>query len=100
MNDAHWDCGPSHFQRLHIVNLSRQYPGPMSDISRLRRFFWWVSDLPLRAELWLLDRIAGPLPETEADRIREQRMERLRCAFPDTDIDGTGPRYTRGIRGR
>ena len=67
----------------------------MSDIRSLRRFFWWLSDLPLRAELWLLDRIAGPHPETAADRIREDRMERLRRTFPDSDIDGTGPRRKR-----
>jgi hypothetical protein len=85
---------------LRIVNLSRQYRGPMSEIPRLRRLLWWITDLPLRAELWLADWIAGPFPETEADRIREQRMERLRCAFPDTDIDGTGPRRTRRFRDR
>jgi len=28
------------------------------------------------AGLWLLDRIAGPFPETEADQIRERRKER------------------------
>ena len=74
------------------------YPGSMSEITRLYRLFWWIRDLPLRAELWLLDQIAGPFPETEADRIREQRMERLRQAFPDTDIDGTGPRRRKTLR--
>lgn len=64
----------------------------MRDAPRLRRFLWWISDLPLVARLWLLDWIAGPYPETEADRIREQRKERLRRAFPAIDIDGTGPR--------
>jgi hypothetical protein len=39
----------------------------------------------------LFDRIVGPSPETEADRIRENRMRRLRRAFPVDDIDGTGP---------
>jgi hypothetical protein len=34
----------------------------------------------------------GPHLETEADRIREQRKERLRRAFPKIDVDGTGPR--------
>ncbi len=67
----------------------------MSDIRRLRRLFWWISDIPLRVELWLLDRIAGPYPETDADRIRERRKERLRRAFPDIDIDGTGKRHRR-----
>jgi hypothetical protein len=45
----------------------------------------------MRAGLWLLDRAAGPYPETEADRIRQRRKERLRRAFPDIDVDGTGP---------
>jgi hypothetical protein len=64
----------------------------MSDVPRLRRFLWWISDLPITARLWLLDRIAGPFPETEADRIREHRKERLWRAFPGVNIDGTGPR--------
>ena len=34
------------------------------------------------AFLWLLDKIAGAEPETEADRIREARRKRLRGAFP------------------
>jgi hypothetical protein len=70
----------------------------MSEITRLRRLFWWIRDLPLRMELWLVDWIAGPLPETEADRVREQRMERLRRAFPDTDIDGAGPRRRKELQ--
>lgn len=37
---------------------------------------------PLRGTLWLLDKLAGPYPETEADRIREVRRARLRKAFP------------------
>ena len=61
----------------------------------IQRWFDWITDLPLRAELWLLDRIAGPLPETEADRIREMRKDRLRRAFPDIDVDGMGPRSGR-----
>jgi hypothetical protein len=44
------------------------------------------------ARLWLLDRIAGPTPATEADVVREREMERLRRAFPGVDVDGTGPR--------
>ncbi len=43
-----------------------------------------------RAKLWLLDRIAGPDPETEADRIREREKHRLQRAFPGVEIDGTG----------
>ena len=40
------------------------------------------------ARLWLCDRIAGPLPATEADAMRENKRERLRKAFPGVDIDG------------
>jgi hypothetical protein len=43
----------------------------MSEIPRLRRLLWWIGDLQIRVEFWLLDRVAGRLPETEADRIRE-----------------------------
>ena len=42
------------------------------------------------AILWVLDRLAGPMPETLADKMREARRERLRKAFPAVDIDGTG----------
>jgi len=66
----------------------------------LRRFLWWIGDLPIRVELWLLDQIAGPYLETEADRIQEQRMERLRQAFPDTEVDGTGPLPRKRLRRR
>jgi hypothetical protein len=62
----------------------------MNEDSRLTRFLDWLRDLPTLAGLWLLDRVAGPYPETEADRIRERRKERLRRAFPDVDVDGTG----------
>jgi hypothetical protein len=41
--------------------------------------------------LWLLDRIAGPLAETEADRVRERSKKRLHRAFPSVEIDGTRP---------
>ena len=40
------------------------------------------------ARLWLLDWIAGPLPATEADVIRENEHERLRQAFPGVGVDG------------
>jgi hypothetical protein len=64
----------------------------MNDGTRLARLLHWLRDLPMLAGLWLLDRAAGPYRETEADRIREQRKERLRRAFPKIDVDGTGPR--------
>jgi hypothetical protein len=63
----------------------------MTEGTRLTRLLDWLRDLPMLAGLWLLDRAAGPYPETEADRIRQRRKERLRRAFPDTDVDGTGP---------
>ena len=66
--------------------------GNMTEGTRLARFLDRLRDLLLLARLWLLDRAAGPYPETEADRIREQRKERLRRAFPKIDVDGTGPR--------
>jgi hypothetical protein len=66
--------------------------GSMNEETRLTRFLDWLRDLPMLAGLWLLDRAAGPYPETKADRIRERRKERLRRAFPDTDVDGTGSR--------
>jgi hypothetical protein len=64
----------------------------MHEETRLTRFLYWLRDLPMLARLWLLDRAAGPAAETEADRIRERRKERLRRAFPKIDVDGTGPR--------
>jgi len=66
--------------------------GSMHEETRLTRFLDWLRDLPMLAGLWLLDRATGPYPETEADRIRQRRKERLRRAFPDIDVDGTGPR--------
>jgi hypothetical protein len=57
--------------------------------NRFARFCKWLRDAPILAGLWLLDRIAGPYPETEADRIRERHKARLRRAFPGVDIDGT-----------
>ena len=57
---------------------------------RMQRRLDWLRDFPMLAGLWLLDRISGPYPETEADRIRMRRKERLRRAFPGTDVDGTG----------
>ena len=63
----------------------------MSEIPCLRRFLWWISDLQIRVEFWLLDRIAGPLPGdrggshpgvTDGTAASHQ-------TFPGTDIDGT-----------
>jgi hypothetical protein len=56
---------------------------------RLRRLFWRVADaldyLWTLATLRILDALAGPLPETEADRQRERDQERIRKAFPAID---------------
>jgi hypothetical protein len=41
-----------------------------------------MRDLPLVIALWVLDRLAGPMPKTVADDIREAERERLRKAFP------------------
>jgi hypothetical protein len=64
----------------------------MHEETRLTRVLGWLRDLPILTGLWLLDRIAGPYPETEADRIRQRRKDRLQQAFPVVDVDGTGPR--------
>jgi len=47
--------------------------------NRLSRFCEWLRDAPILAGLWLLDRIAGPYPETEADRIGEREKDRRGC---------------------
>jgi hypothetical protein len=53
---------------------------------RLRQLFWRVADqldyLVTLARLRILDALAGPLPETPADRQRYRDRERLRRAFP------------------
>lgn len=36
------------------------------------RLLDWLSNVRSRAALWLCGRIAGPLPETEADRVRKR----------------------------
>ena len=41
-------------------------------MTMIRHLWWGLCDLPLTIRLWLADRIAGPLPETEADRIRRR----------------------------
>jgi hypothetical protein len=52
----------------------------------LRHLFWRVADelhyLWTLATLRILDALAGPLPETEADRQRARDRERRRKAFP------------------
>jgi hypothetical protein len=52
----------------------------------LRRFFWRVADqldyVVTLARLRMLDALAGPLPETPADRQRKRDREQLKRAFP------------------
>jgi hypothetical protein len=47
------------------------------------------------ARLRVLDWIAGPEPETEADLRRGAERERLRTAFPKMDLDHPTPRRHR-----
>jgi hypothetical protein len=53
---------------------------------RLRRLFWRAADdldyLWTLATLRILDGLAGPLPETPADRQRARDRERIGKAFP------------------
>ena len=51
----------------------------MSETPYLRRFLWWIGDLPIRVELWLLDRIVGSYPKTEADLVRLEILARERA---------------------
>ncbi len=46
--------------------------------------------------LTILDWLASPMPETEADRIREQEADRLRRAFPDVYLRSAEPLGSRG----
>ena len=50
------------------------------------RLFWRVADaldyLLMLARLRILDALAGPEPETPADRQRERDRERIARAFP------------------
>ena len=54
---------------------------------RLRKLFWRAADqldyVVTLARLRILDALAGPLPETPADRQRDRDRERLRRAFPE-----------------
>jgi hypothetical protein len=55
----------------------------------LRHLYWRVADalycLWTLATLRILDRLAGPLPETPADQQRERERERIERAFPSIE---------------
>jgi hypothetical protein len=55
----------------------------------LRRVFWRVADqldyLATLARLRILDALAGPLPETDADRQRQRDREKIKRAFPEIE---------------
>jgi hypothetical protein len=48
------------------------------------------------ARLSILDRFAGPPPETPPDRAIREQGERLREAFPRVDFDDPGRHVRRG----
>jgi hypothetical protein len=60
----------------------------MSD-GLLWRLFWRVADqldyLVTLARLRILDKLAGPLPETPADRQRQRDSERIKRTFPEIE---------------
>jgi hypothetical protein len=62
----------------------------------LHRLFWRVTgavgSAVTTAQLWGLDRIAGPAPESPIDHKVREEGERLRRAFPDIDFDDPRPR--------
>ena len=55
----------------------------------LQRLFWRVADdldyLWTLASLRILDRLAGPLPETAADQQRKRDGERIERPFPEIE---------------
>ena len=55
----------------------------------LRQLFWRMVDhldyVVTLVRLRILDALAGPLPETPADRQREQDRERIKRAFPEVE---------------
>ena len=67
---------------------SRRGPSTMTE-GWLRQLFWRVADhldyLVTLVRLRILDALAGPLPETPADRQREQDRERIKRAFPEVE---------------
>jgi hypothetical protein len=50
-------------------------------MNRWRQWLYRLCTLPMRADLWVYDRIAGPMLETEADR--EEAAKVVPLARPD-----------------
>ena len=79
----------------HYVRSGARYsPQRRSETDRIeaaeaRRLFWRVADhldyLLTVARLRTLDALAGPLPETPADRKWERDREKMRRAFPEIE---------------
>ena len=66
--------------------------------SPLQRLFWRVVDaldyLLTLVRLRILDALAGPEPETPADRRRDRDREQLKRAFPMLDCKEPGARIS------
>jgi hypothetical protein len=60
------------------------------ECGRCLKFYWRVADdldyLVTLATLRILDVLAGPLPETSADRQRARDRERIELAFPEIEL--------------
>jgi hypothetical protein len=73
---------------------------------RLRQLFWRVADkldyLVTLVRLRILDALAGPLPETPADRQRARDRERIERAFPEIyrDEPKRAVKLERSVTGR
>jgi hypothetical protein len=82
-------------RRLRAIQSARRLvPGWVGDImatGRLRRLFWRMADaldyLWTLATLRILDRLAGPEPETEADQRQEQS-----AGVPNDHVHGSSSR--------
>lgn len=57
---------------------------------RLRWLADRIRDLPLVISLWIADLLAGPMPKTMADDIREAERERLRRALSGAEKASVG----------
>ena len=66
----------------------------------LRRAWWSIAGFfaGIPGVLSIVDLLAGPEPETQADITRERVKDRLRESFPEVDVDGRGPLGRAGSR--